>query len=141
MYSLISETFGHPKSRMRTDSDHLTRILKSLADKLEKTGGKASAEASEVRNRSRQQVMRSLGMLIRLSGRHVPRFLPQVTVLLGSCTKSGSPDSVRLQSLEGWHTLVEILAAHEAPALASIINQVHPWYKSAKGSTKAFKES
>ena len=68
--------------------------------------------------------MRSLSMLIRMAGRHVPRFLPQVTVLLGSCTKPGTPDNVRLQSLEGWHTLVEILAAHEAPALASIINQV-----------------
>ena len=95
-----------------------------MADTLEKTGGKGSAEISEVRSRSRQQVMRSLGMLIRLSGRHVPRFLPQVTVLLGSCTKPATPDNIRLQSLEGWHTLVEILAEHEAPALASIINQV-----------------
>ena len=35
------------------------------------------------------------------------------------------PETVKLQSLEGWHTLVQVLADNEPTALAEIINQVH----------------
>lgn len=104
----------------------MTRILKSYGDELLDRGPvKGSEEASGARSRRRQQILRSLAMLIRLSGSYVPRFLPQFMVLLGSCVRAETPEVIKLQSLEGWHTLVLVLAKNEAAALAAIINQVH----------------
>ena len=63
-------------------------------------------------------------LLIRLLGRQLKSFLPLVMVLLMSSLGTGISCAPKLQSLEGWAALVQVLAEEEPAELGNIANQV-----------------
>ena len=111
---------------LHTDSDRITRILKMYGgDTVEKTAAAIQGGSlADAQIRFHRQMLRSLLLLVHLTAGYVTRFLPQMMVLLSSSVGPGVPDTIKLQSLEAWHTLVLALAKHAPSQLASVINQV-----------------
>jgi len=68
----------------------VTRILKTYGDSLEESPGRGGRPSEGVTKRH-QCVLRCLALLIRLVGRRMPRYLPQVMVLLSSCVRPEVP--------------------------------------------------
>lgn len=68
-------------------------------------------------------VLRSLMITVCLLGTQLKRFLPLILVLLMSSLGKGVSEREKLESLEGWRTLVDMLAATEPRELGAIANQ------------------
>lgn len=112
------------------EGDHVMRILKEYGDVVERSAMAAGGGRQSKAEGARQlQILRCVGLLLRLTGSFAPRYVPQVMVLLSRSLRPDLVEAVKLQSLEGWHTLVDALAAHGTSVLASIMNQVFGYRK------------
>ena len=106
------------------DSDHVTRTLKSYGDSLDQRQVLQNAHPPPSEVKRHQHVLRCLALLIRLTGPFVPSFLPQMMVLLTSSVRASNPDTLKLQALHGWSTLVLALVKEAPSQLATVVNQV-----------------
>lgn len=82
----------------------------------------AATSSSDVRDAL--CTLRSILVLVRLTGSYVGRFLPQFMVLLGSAAQRRYHKDVRLQALNGWLILVKALTAHSPLQLGGVVNQI-----------------
>ncbi|KAL3137629.1 hypothetical protein ABBQ38_004906 [Trebouxia sp. C0009 RCD-2024] len=108
------------------EGDHVTRILKAYGDALEgaKTQDAQQGPAlSKGEVSSQEMYLRCVVLLVRLTGKYVARFLPQMMVLLSGALQN-SPTGAKLQALEGWALLLRALAEHAPSHLAGMANQV-----------------
>lgn len=107
------------------EGDHVTRMLKEFGDALDSKlpsvqGAKVTVgDVGPVLN-----TVRSVLVLVQLTGPYVGRFLPQFMVLLGAAVRPANHSAVRMQGLAGWLCLVRALTEHAPLQLSGIVTQI-----------------
>ncbi|KAK9842495.1 hypothetical protein WJX81_002719 [Elliptochloris bilobata] len=106
-------------------TDLVTRILKEYGDFLDRE--QPSEERPKLPQAVAQKqlhIMRSVMLLIELTGAYVGRFAPQMMVLLSSAVRARGAEDLRLAALEGWRMLVAAMAAQAPAQLGQVVFQV-----------------
>ncbi|KAK9807336.1 hypothetical protein WJX73_002849 [Symbiochloris irregularis] len=101
-------------------------ILKELGDQLNRLPFMDLPRHHPTTVRRGEVILRSVLLIIKLLGPKLQGFLPLILVLLQSSLgrERGSSEREKLQSLEGWSTLVQALATDAPQELGNIANQV-----------------
>lgn len=98
-FSLTFKAWFGSQCFVSVEGDHITRILKLYGDALERPDGDQMHALSRSDVSNQQMYLRCIVLLVRLTGKYVARFLPQVRIVV-SCLDS----FLRYYCLSSWGT-------------------------------------
>jgi serine/threonine-protein kinase ATR len=133
------ENLAEVSAEFLANGDHVTRMLKEMGDELDRrlpppgTGGASTVctvtptrlpATAESDCNAAVIALRCVILLIKLTGRFIERYLPQMMVLLAGSLRATNPPKVKIQGLQGWQVLTKALSQHAPVQLGGVMHRI-----------------
>jgi len=133
------ENLAEVSAEFLANGDHVTRMLKEMGDELDRrlpppgSGGAGTLSTltptllpatAESDCNAAVIALRCVILLIKLTGRFIERYLPQMMVLLAGSLRATNPSKVKIQGLQGWQVLINALSQHAPVQLGGVMHRI-----------------